>query len=339
MASATSLLPTLPDEWDDREIQEGQTIKTHSYFSPDEVSSAAQKSVRRGMAKESVQWFLELFWTNKNRRTNILNRALIMAIEDIGPANPWLLVKLIKQRRALYPEKTEWTPPQLDDAARTVAAMAYDLALSGKSRVNDWAVCAHRHVTDKNVVDLIGAKEKLSEAIEARESNDVVYWLVGIVRSSSKNSTGEYVSPQTTIWEVYDEYMTGEYYTIIKNYFLNKDNWRGKSDTLLVFIHLWHMYINDCLPKEKYSQISVEKQELDELITAVLEHRDLVPVPDYAIDKHTLKGASSGRGAQHFIEEGSKIENEDLEWKDLSDYYFEWFSEASEVGDGSEEPV
>ena len=33
-------------------------------------------------------------------------------------------------------------------------------------------------------------------------------------------------------------------------------------------------------------------------------------MPDYAIDKHTFRGRKMGRGMKHFIEEGSKINNE-----------------------------
>ena len=33
-------------------------------------------------------------------------------------------------------------------------------------------------------------------------------------------------------------------------------------------------------------------------------------IPDYAIDKHTFRGRKMGRGKIHFVEEGSKIENQ-----------------------------
>ncbi len=36
-------------------------------------------------------------------------------------------------------------------------------------------------------------------------------------------------------------------------------------------------------------------------------------MPDYAIDKHTFRGRRMGRGIKHFIEEGSKINNESVE--------------------------
>ena len=36
-------------------------------------------------------------------------------------------------------------------------------------------------------------------------------------------------------------------------------------------------------------------------------------IPNYAIDKHTFRGRRMGRGIKHFIEEGSKIENEGVD--------------------------
>jgi replication-associated recombination protein RarA len=46
-------------------------------------------------------------------------------------------------------------------------------------------------------------------------------------------------------------------------------------------------------------------------------HRDIklgirIKMPDYAIDKHTFRGRRRGRGIKHFIEEGSKINNEGI---------------------------
>ena len=46
-------------------------------------------------------------------------------------------------------------------------------------------------------------------------------------------------------------------------------------------------------------------------------------MPDYAIDKHTFRGRKMGGGMKHFIEEGSKINNEGVEdpYKDKAEEY------------------
>lgn len=42
-------------------------------------------------------------------------------------------------------------------------------------------------------------------------------------------------------------------------------------------------------------------------------------IPDYALDKHTMRGRRMGRGFEHFFSEGMKLENQ----ADLEDPYFE----------------
>ena len=46
-------------------------------------------------------------------------------------------------------------------------------------------------------------------------------------------------------------------------------------------------------------------------------------MPDYAIDKHTFRGRRISRGIKHFIEEGSKINNEGVQdpYKDKAEEY------------------
>jgi replication-associated recombination protein RarA len=54
----------------------------------------------------------------------------------------------------------------------------------------------------------------------------------------------------------------------------------------------------------------------DLLITAygnIKFNGEKLPIPDYALDKHTLKGKKMGRCLQYFIDEGSKVTNESLE--------------------------
>ncbi len=67
---------------------------TYSYFRADEVSSSAQKAVRRCYPEEAIQWFMEMYWTGPAMRTNIWNRALVMAVEDIGPADISMIVQV-----------------------------------------------------------------------------------------------------------------------------------------------------------------------------------------------------------------------------------------------------
>jgi replication-associated recombination protein RarA len=62
-----------------------------------------------------------------------------------------------------------------------------------------------------------------------------------------------------------------------------------------------------CLCRSSKSRIT------DDLLTLVYRERDegkKLPIPDFALDKHTKRGASMGRGFDHFFSEGNKLENE-----------------------------
>lgn len=59
---------------------------------------------------------------------------------------------------------------------------------------------------------------------------------------------------------------------------------------------------------------SPKSREADNFVNDVLRERRVgkmnLEVPDYALDKHTAKGKSMGRGVEHFWEVGSHLENE-----------------------------
>ena len=62
-----------------------------------------------------------------------------------------------------------------------------------------------------------------------------------------------------------------------------------------------------CLCRSPKSRIT------DDLLTIVKREREegkRLPIPDFALDKHTKRGASMGRGTDHFFSEGNKLENE-----------------------------
>jgi replication-associated recombination protein RarA len=56
---------------------------------------------------------------------------------------------------------------------------------------------------------------------------------------------------------------------------------------------------------------------VDDLLNVVygeIQHEDKkLPIPDYALDMHTLRGKKMGRGFDHFFSEGNKLKNEPFE--------------------------
>lgn len=72
----------------------------------------------------------------------------------------------------------------------------------------------------------------------------------------------------------------------------------------------WYLALADAvlaLCRAKKSRIS------DSFQAAVMSARqkENLPMPDYALDKHTARGRRLGRGLDHFIQEGAQLSNED----------------------------
>lgn len=63
-----------------------------------EVSSAFQKCIRRGMEEDAVYWGLELY--EGNFHLYAWKRMMIMAVEDVGLANPDLVGQLLSLKQA-----------------------------------------------------------------------------------------------------------------------------------------------------------------------------------------------------------------------------------------------
>jgi len=62
---------------------------------------------------------------------------------------------------------------------------------------------------------------------------------------------------------------------------------------------------------------SPKSRIVDDLLNVVygqIQHEDKkLPIPDYALDMHTLRGKKMKRGLDHFFSEGTKLSNEPLE--------------------------
>jgi len=124
-------------------------LKTQNDFRYDEVSSALQKSVRRCLWPESLQWFLEAFRCRGQHvsphqatatQTNILRRLFIYASEDIGPANPSLIL--------LLDDILDVDNPQNQYLQEIIPIMIlHVMTLSPKSRMFDWIADVLTHQT------------------------------------------------------------------------------------------------------------------------------------------------------------------------------------------------
>ena len=87
------------------------------------------------------------------------------------------------------------------------------------------------------------------------------------------------------------------------------DAFKRRNDSTRIFLS--HAIIAMC--RSKKSRIA------DNLSWAVALQDEELDVPDYALDKHTNKGRDLQRDLDHWVEEASKLENEDVELADESE--------------------
>ena len=359
-------VPEIPPDWDKiKNPAKGIRSQTYSYFRNDEVSSSAQKAVRRGYSLGAIQWFLELFWTGKASQTNIWNRALVMSVEDIGPANIYAFSQIYQLAKNSKNEP------------KALVMTAIILAQSKKSRVNDWGFHAMEPYADKLV--RISWPEQLKDMLrKAMAARDAEHLTVAItaaialtrvtVKITKIRGYRKFDNPQIMIWEVFDlffrvdtdveftyrghiktktESKFNQYYLMLKDLAFST-GWRWKGKSFLLFMHIIHLWFTggtkisheqssgtDCDPEDvpckmggfptdedlvKYGYPKLDPS-LQGYVDFMFQRKYQIGVPDYALDKHTRRGKSSGRGLQHFIEVAGQINDEDANWKPLSDWY------------------
>ena len=319
-------LPERPLDWDTiNNPQPGLRGNTYSSFRSDEASSAAQKAVRRGYGEEAVQWFLELFWTGQAARTNIWNRALVMTIEDVGPANNWLVQQV---QGLLVAHK---------DNPTAMAITALLLARSRKSRVNDWAVKIVPELSQPAIADAVGTPQQLQQllldGLRRKDIGACLYAVKALVFTTVKIS-GKYKNAQWLIWLAFDQIIgihpdCREYLETIKAVGM-MDTWRWEKKCRLLHIHVIHLWCTEGRwPVSSQRPDLTVSEELQAEALALVQrchrHDGLVGVPDYALDKHTQRGKSMGRGLAHFIQEGSLLVDVDPDWEPLSNWYLSQF--------------
>jgi replication-associated recombination protein RarA len=64
-----------------------------------------------------------------------------------------------------------------------------------------------------------------------------------------------------------------------------------------------------------------------------LIHGIHLPVPDYALDKHTRKGKAKGRGFKHFVNVGTILENKSLDPDPYAERAAQWWTSKDFIDD------
>jgi len=287
-------LPFIKENYDASLLKGLFGTTTYSGFKTDEAKSAMQKCIRRGL-KESLQWGFEMFWGNKACRTNVWNRLYTICFEDIGPANPYCIFYVSSCRK----ENTD---------SSFGAAIKY-LTQCKKSRVSDWCLFFDKQCFDDVEVNIDTICEEICNETSLSVCLIKLNWML-----KKKDIT---ICKQ--IFDIF--FPVNEYIVELKKILNDISKYKPVDIWILCITTCFHLLFFDCLPskREKIEIGYLKKEKIEKL-----KSRDnLVGIPDYAKDKHTLAGKRLRRGMKHFINIGSILKNKHEEWESLNIAYVE----------------
>ena len=298
---------------------------SHSKYNWGEVSSALQKSVRRGLTDEARYWALEMFLVPGAARTNFWNRMIVFTVEDVSIANPEVIVgvySLMSQHR--------------DNP--TAALKAADLLTAArKSRISDWA--CHVDPIDRNADQLtVGDQTKvIDDLIEKMEEGDLSAsyrhcilcmetkdHLDETVRRMNPLIAKRYKHCSIVLWVAYfkaiEKYPAGKRYLSIMYEIATMPNWRWEHKSQMIHMHVINMFAFKLFDVD-YVEKSLENAKVPDCDYAQYQEfyskhisRDpdhMRGVPDIAVDKHTQAGKALGRHYKHFFQIGCFLVNRD----------------------------
>jgi hypothetical protein len=316
---------------------------TYSGLPLDEAKSGLQKYIRRGMVEKALQCAFEMWRMvevdGKSAQSNMYNRLATIAAEDIGVADPDLVLHVVDYVINQVHKNT-------DRSASYLATVVQRLANSRKTRLMShlWRTYVtdegksyartHNIQVDDIVIEDHSSDTELSSKLErffrpgdpeeliplarmfyhrlSQKSYLCIGWAaryVELAKGKKVKVRRRRTNPVIILWEMMREYLPDESIDILsKAYFTLSE----KRPQLMMAISLILFY-----PEPRYVNIGeeirtgVQAWESSDYLTSLRTGKYELVLDDYVIDKHTKRGSLRGRTRKDFVQEGAKVENED----------------------------
>jgi len=260
-----------------------RSYKSAGGLTSDVLKSGLQKYIRRGLAESAVRCARDLHSTEAPRalRTNLGNRIAIAAMEDIGIADPGLIV-LAQQVTAQYVLETAASPTQRTDPTRLLA-LVQAAADAQKSRLVSHARAAHSGFPP---VDAQTFAARLKQRDETA---------VRIVLAAN--------TPARSLWsQLLAEAPEKAKAAMAALAAMHKRMARVREAPCFLIAGILLITRAASIPDAAFAA-----KRLPAL--RPVPEAPLREVDDYCIDKHTARGKRLGRDSKVFAEEGSKVAN------------------------------
>jgi len=294
--------------------------KTASGYSFDIMKSALQKYIRRG-DERAISVFAELWalsYLDKGVRTNLYNRLVVIACEDIGLANPALVHLVLKHK---------------DEDFGNCVALIREMIVSPKTRIASHLYFCYSHplqlmnhvsprisLTNEELQWLRGnpVHNILRYYIE-QQSFLAVTWIYLIFTNKSIPKTPKSFSEKRTsttnaaayAWSIFASYTSPQLLPTMQ--LLEKCYYKQENSRRVFLMHALLLLLTR---NQGYELTRYEER----IFSTVHDEGNYIPlkqrieVDTYTIDKHTRQGRWQGANTQQFVEEGAIVTNEDMNY-------------------------
>lgn len=291
-------------------METGLAVAKHNhsvdYFgvAMDVRKSDMQKAIRRGLFHQAISSFfagfnmLNLFPGNKTAlaiQTNFINRLMVIAVEDIGLANPALL-------RTILPILFGMSKRKISRDADTLASIVWELTNSKKSRL-----CSHLfHGYKQSNRDIAREKGVVFAEKTTLETRDCFSWL----ETKQPEEIFECVRTHDACKPHLCEF------ELLEKIYRNASAF-GKPNVIRYVLGLAHYlsvpntehgaFVKAQMEAGKYAMETVSSSMLEPL----LAHDEAVFLPplEDSKDVHTAEGRRTGHDAKRFRHVGAIVED------------------------------
>jgi hypothetical protein len=308
----------------------GVNATTYSDIKQDIATSALQKEIYHGNISNAFTFACELYFGGYSMRLNVWNKLLLIAIEDVGMAEPNAVIWIYHLSKI----KT----------ALALATATVLLAGFKKTRSNYWGSKLYPEFETEIVGPIICGKvgnldwlaDQLKIALKEKNIGYSLYYSKVLFYHPSKivDKSKMYNSniAQIKIWEVFDnvllncsEFISVYYQTCKEVAMLKHFKWQKGSR--LIHVHLIHMWCNhvDIRGKQLFPQTITMVEPIKEYEAALRKFvdRTTIPaqIPDYVYDMTTCVGVEMNRDIVHCLQHAFPITNEHPTYKDMTINY------------------
>ena len=273
--------------------------KTYSGYSLDIIKSAIQKYIRRNMTTKALIAGYEMYEVGnlegaKAVKTNLFNRLAVISAEDIGYANPELVLAVINY---------VLTRPSKDNPNKELAelfAIIQLLANSPKTRILS-------HLNRVYVVPEGRAlAKKYNVDVSVPEDPEQAY------KDKDLRSLGYYGKDLEHNWKIAKDYIPANVYTLmdkaVKKF--------SEKRPFAMFALAWPLMNmpNIIEPLDLTPTFNIWYNSEDTIKT-IVNHEYQFTIDPFVVDKHTKEGRGQGADRNKFVTEGTVIIPEDTRFK------------------------